>query len=152
MKSAIVTPSGISAPQANYLSPQEVTAARFMAGIAPRGSLIVGTTNDLPLEFVNFEFYDTLRFATYEAQDRQAILEDPVGIFSDIMSPARHHHAFLMISRVDIGTVETTGALPPGALARIIEALTHSPRFTVVYRNSDAVVITLAQPAPEGAA
>jgi phosphate starvation-inducible membrane PsiE len=138
--------------QANYLSPQEVAAARFLAGIAPRESLIIGTTNDLPIEFVNFEFYDYLRFATYEPQDRQAILKDPVGMFSEIMSPARHHHAFLMISRIDRGAVETTGALPPGALARIVEALTHSPRFTVVYRNSDAVVITLAQPAPKGTA
>jgi hypothetical protein len=138
--------------QINYLSPQEFSAVRFLIGIAPRGSLIIGTSNGLPVESVNVEFYDYLSFATYEPQDRQAILKDPVGMFSDIMTPARHHHAFLMISRVDTEAVETTGALPPGALAEIVDALTHSPKFTVVYRNSDAVVITLAQPAPDGAA
>jgi phosphate starvation-inducible membrane PsiE len=138
--------------QVNYLSPQEFSAVRFLVGIAPRGSLIIGTSNGLPVEHVNFEFYDYLSFASYEPQDRQAILKDPVGMFSDIMTPKRHHHAFLMISRVDVGAVETIGALPPGALAGIVDALTLSPRFTVIYRNSDAVIITLTQPVPEGVA
>ena len=137
--------------QANYVSPREVAAARFIAGIAPRGSLIIGTTQDLPIEFVNFEFYDYLRFATHEPQDRRAILDDPVEVFAEIMRPAAHHHSFLMISRIDAGIVETTGNLPPGSLANIVSKLSESPRFTVVYRNSDAVVITLAQPLEESA-
>lgn len=135
--------------QANYVSPREVAAARFIAGIAPRGSLIIGTSQDLPIEFVNFEFYDYLQFATYEPQDRRAILADPVGVFAEMMRPSRHHHAYLMISRVDAGMVETTGNLPPGALARIVRTLSESPKFTMIYSNADAVVLTLTLPVPE---
>jgi hypothetical protein len=134
--------------QENYLSPQEVSAAQFVYGIAPRGSLLVGP-DDFPLTFVNYEFYDSLRFAQLEVQDRQALVDDPVTTFSDIMSPEKHDHAYLMLSRSQAAAVQMTGALPPGALARIEQALTNSPKFTVILRNSDAVVITLTQPAPE---
>ena len=135
--------------QGNYFSPQEVSAARFVYGIAPRGSLLIGTTSDFPWAFMNFESYDYMRFAMLETKDRQAILDDPAGVLSDIMAAEGHHHAYLLLSRAQVADVEMTGALPRGALARIEQTLIDSPRFTVIYRNPSAVVITLTQPAPE---
>jgi peptidoglycan-binding protein ArfA len=65
------------------------------------------------------------------------------------MAAEGHHHAYLLLSRTQVADVEMTGALPHGALARIEQTLIDSPRFTVIYRNPSAVVITLTQPAPE---
>lgn len=134
--------------QVNYFSRQEVEAARFLYGIAPRGSLLIGTTSDFPWAFMNFESYSYLRFALLELKNREEILKDPVGMFSDMMSPDRHHHAYLLITRSQIADVEMTGALPRGSLARIEQALLDSPRFTVIFRNPQAVVITLTRPEP----
>jgi outer membrane protein OmpA-like peptidoglycan-associated protein len=92
---------------------------------------------------------DYIRFATLEPKDRRAILADPVGMFSDMMAPDRYHHAHLLLSRAQLADVEMTGALRHGGLDRIREALINSPRFTVIYRNSQAMVITLTQPAPD---
>ncbi len=135
--------------QSNYFNAQEIDAARFMFGIAPRGSLLIGTTDDFPWAFMNSEFYDYLRFATFEPKDRQAIIDDPVGMFSEMMAPDRHRHSYLLLSRAQFDSVEMTGVLPRGALAKIEDALIHSPRFTVIYRDEYSSVITLTQPAPE---
>ncbi|MDT5075606.1 MAG: hypothetical protein QOJ80_243 [Mycobacterium sp.] len=135
--------------QGNYFSPQEVSAAKFLYGIAPRGSLLIGTTSDFPWAFMNFESYDYLRFALLEPKDRQAILDDPAGMLSDIMAAGAHHHAYLLLSRAQEADVEMIGALPRGTLARIKQTLIDSPKFTVIYRNPSATVITLTQPAPE---
>lgn len=70
-------------------------------------------------------------------------------MFSDMMSAQRHHHAYLIMTRSQNEDMKMSGDLPGDALARIDQTLTRSPRFTVIYRNSHAVVITLTQPAPE---
>jgi hypothetical protein len=101
---------------------------------------------------MNFEFYDYLRFAVLEPKDRQNIIDDPVGMFSDMMSPDRHRHSYLLLSRAQSEAVEMTGALPHGGLAKIEDALMHSPKFRVIYHDQYASVITLTQPAPEEAA
>ncbi|MGH3851835.1 MAG: hypothetical protein ACRDRT_19485, partial [Pseudonocardiaceae bacterium] len=136
--------------QANYFSPRELAASQFVYGVAPRGSLLIAATSDFPWAFVNFEFYDYEQFALEGPQERRAVLNDPVGTFDKIMDPQRHHHAYLLLSRSQIADVEMTGIMPTGSIARIEQALTRSPEFTVIYRNPDAEVITLTQPAPEG--
>jgi outer membrane protein OmpA-like peptidoglycan-associated protein len=111
--------------------------------------LLIGTTSDFPWAFTNFEYYDYLRFALLEPKDRQAILDDPVGKFSDMMAAEGHHHAYLLLSPSQVADVEMLGALPRGALARITQTLIDSPKFTVIYRNSSAMVMTPTQPAPQ---
>jgi peptidoglycan-binding protein ArfA len=70
-------------------------------------------------------------------------------MLSDIMAAGAHHHAYLLLSRAQEADVEMIGALPRGTLARIKQTLIDSPKFTVIYRNPSATVITLTQPAPE---
>jgi hypothetical protein len=135
--------------QANYFSRGETDASLFLYGVAPRGSLIASVSRGLPWGFMNYEIYDYLRFGTLEAKDRQRVLTDPVGSLADMM--VGHHHAYLIISRQQIAEVEMTGAMPNGSVARVEEALLRSPRFTVIFRNPDAVVLTLTQPVPEEA-
>ncbi|GAB2515583.1 glycosyltransferase [Nocardia heshunensis] len=137
--------------QANYFSPGEVAAARFVYGIAPRGSLIVGATSDFPWAFQNFEFYDYLWFALLEPKDRQVVLDDPVAAFTDYLSPARHHHAYAILTRSQAADIDMSGVLPRGELTKITDALTASPRFLVIYRNADAMVITANLPFPKQA-
>ncbi|MEE2031643.1 glycosyltransferase [Rhodococcus chondri] len=134
---------------ANFTT-DEHAAARFVYGVAPRGSLIVGATNGFPWAFKNFEFYDHMWFSTFEVEDREDILADPEGIFADMMNPVDHHHSYLIITRSQQEDMELSGDLPADALPGIEATLEASPRFTLVYRNPDAVVFTLTQPRPEG--
>lgn len=131
--------------EANYFSHHEVEAARFVYGTAPRGSLIVGETSDFPWAFMNYEYYDYLRFALFEPDDRQAIIDNPVVLFGDMMSG--HHHAYLIITRSQIADTEMIGAMPPGSIDEIERRLETSQDFTVIFRNQDAVILTYAQPA-----
>jgi hypothetical protein len=135
--------------QTNYFTPQENEAGRFLYGIAPRGSLIVSATAAFPWAYMNLEFNDHMWFWGFEAKDRRALLADPVGMFSDMMTPQRHHHAYLILTRGQDFEMKMTGQMPGDALGRIDEVLSHSPRFRVIYRNHDAVVFTLNQPSPE---
>ena len=133
--------------QVNYFSHGEVAASRFVYGVAPRGSLIIGETSNFPWAFMNYEFYDYMRFGLFLPDDRKAILADPVGMFRDMMSG--RHHAYLIITRSQIADVEMIGAMPQGSVARLVQILMSSPEFTVILHNPDAIVFTLAQPALE---
>jgi hypothetical protein len=135
--------------EANYLSPEEVQAASLVYGLAPRGSLIVSATSDFPWGFVNYENYDYERFALEDPHFRQEVLSDPVGALSQVMSLQQHHHAYLILTRAQRFDVEMTGILPTDSLSRIERALIDSPDFLVLYRNPEAVVITLVGPVPE---
>ena len=142
--------------QGNYFSRDEVAVSRFVFGIAPRGSLIIGETSDFPWAFMNYEFFDYERFGLLKPAKRQAIISDPVAQFRQLMASGSdgncnscHHHAYLLISRSQIAGVEMIGAFPPGGVERIERTLLSSPDFKVIYRNPAAVVITLVQPAQE---
>lgn len=133
--------------QANYFSRGEAGASVFVYGIAPRGSLIIGATRDFPWAFMNYEFYTYERFGLLEPEDRQAILDDPVGGFTELMAP--YHHAYLVLTRSQVADVEMIGAMPTGSIAQLSETVIGSTLFTVIYRTDDAVVLTLAHPIEE---
>ncbi|MFD4439521.1 glycosyltransferase [Nocardia sp. NPDC058519] len=135
--------------QTAYFAPEEYAAAQFVYGIAPRGSLVIGATSGFPWAFKNFEFYDHMWFATFDADDREAIVAEPVSQLGDMMSAQRHHHSYLILTRSQSAGMTLSGDLPGDALARIQQTLSESPRFTELYRNTHAVVFTLTQPAPE---
>jgi hypothetical protein len=137
--------------EANYFSPAEVNAAQFVYGIAPRGSLIASATSDFPWGFTNYEMYDYERFALEDKKYRQQVVADPAATFADMMSLQKHHHSYLILTRAQRFDVEMTGIMPSGSLSRIEQALLRSPNFAVLYRNADAVVITLVRPGPEPA-
>ncbi|MFD4458835.1 glycosyltransferase [Nocardia sp. NPDC058480] len=135
--------------QTAYFAPEEYAAAQFVYGIAPRGSLVIGATSGFPWAFKNFEFYDHMWFATFDADDREDIVAEPVSQLGDIMSAQRHHHSYLILTRSQSAGMTLSGDLPRDALDRIQQTLSESPRFTELYRNTHAVVFTLTQPAPE---
>jgi phosphate starvation-inducible membrane PsiE len=141
--------------QANYYSPDEVNAARFLYGVAPRGSLIIGMDRASPWAFVNFELYDYLWFwpaydefppPLHYIDDPDSLLDDPESSFLDMMGS--HHHAYLLLSRSQVPDAEMTRGWPHGAFEPMVQTLTHSPWFTVIYRNRDAVIFTLTLPEP----
>lgn len=135
--------------QTAYFAPAEYAAAQFVYGIAPRGSLVIGATSGFPWAFKNFEFYDHIWFSTFEPDDRQAVVAEPISQFSAMMSPRLHHHSYLILTASQSADMRLSGDLPGDALDRIQQTLSESPEFTVIFRNSHAVVITLTQPAPE---
>ncbi|GAA5110825.1 hypothetical protein GCM10023320_03030 [Pseudonocardia adelaidensis] len=135
--------------EANYFSDAELQAAQFVYGVAPRGSLVASATSDFPWGFTNYEVYDYERFALEDRNYRQEVLTDPVGTFTDMMSLDKHHHSYLILTRAQRFDVEMTGMMPQNSLSRIEQSLERSPNFVVLYRNADAVVLTLVRPIPE---
>lgn len=135
--------------QANYFSPRELEVSRLVYGIAPRGSLLISATSDFPWAFVNYEFYDYERFAEEKPTDREAVINNPVGTFEKIMDSRWHHHAYLLLTRSQTAQVEMTGEMPPGSIEHIEQTLSNSPKFIVIYHNTDGALITLALPPPK---
>jgi hypothetical protein len=58
--------------------------------------------------------------------------------------------AYLIITRSEEAEVDLFSGLPAGRLNLLEEALTASPRFTVVFSNQDATIFTLADAAGDG--
>jgi hypothetical protein len=161
--------------QANYFSPQEVSASRFLYATIPRGSLIIGMNRAFPWSPVNIELYDNVWWAPFgdefptpyynlTEEDHQQILVDPESMFGAMMDH-EHRPVYLVFSKAQQADAETQGTWPPpgdkmnsesnlpppGLLAQVEETMLNSPKFTVIYRNSDAVIFTRHSPPQEDA-
>jgi GT2 family glycosyltransferase len=130
--------------QINYFSPDEVAAGKWVYSHAPTGSLLVSATSNWPYSFQHFEDYQYDWFALDSASLRRQVMSDPVSELATIMSPARHNRAYVIFTPSQSAEVAGLGLLPPGEVDRIEATLLASPRFRVVYRNPNAVVLTLA--------
>jgi GT2 family glycosyltransferase len=126
--------------QVNYFSPREVAATSWLYSHAPASSMIIGPTGDLPWGEKNAELYRHYWFALDAPRGREQVLANPVQALCDDLTDPRHPAAFLVFTRAQAAEVDTTGLLPPGAIARIEAAVVSSGRFRVVYRNADATI------------
>ncbi len=127
--------------QVNYFSPQELAATEWLYAHAPRGSLIIGPSGDLPWEYKNIEWYSDYWFALDTLKGRQEILADPVGsLHADLSSP-RYPASYLIFSRAQAAEVDTTGLMPAGSIPRIERAVLASGLFRVVFQNRNATIV-----------
>ena len=130
----------------NYFSPAEVAATNYMYGVAPHGSLIVAATMDYPGDYLDYEnYYQTFWLDNLTPQQTLSVEHDPVRALEDVMS-AHGGQAYFILTKSQETEIRTEGLLSPTALAELEKLPEGAPQFTVVYRNSDAVVLTLDQP------
>ncbi|HET9168212.1 MAG TPA: hypothetical protein VFN97_02215 [Actinospica sp.] len=130
----------------NYFSPAQVAATDYMYRVAPHGSLIVAATMDYPGDYLDYEnHYQTFWLDQLTPQQTQAVERDPVRALEAVMSvPGRQ--AYFILTKSQETEIETEGLLSPAALDRLRELPQGAPQFRVVYRNADAVVLTLDAP------
>jgi len=130
----------------NYFSPAEIAATDVMYQTAPHGSVIVAATGDYPGGDLDYEYYDQISWLEgLTAQQRLHIESDPVGALEYVLS-AYGSPAYFILTKSQIAEIEMAGLLPPATLERIEQIPGNVPQFTVVYRNADAVILTLAPP------
>ena len=132
----------------NYISPAEVAASVYLFNTAPPGSLIISGTADYPALIHNYEDYTYVNIAQEPIESRKTVLQDPVRTLDSWMSNPRYTGAFLIITRSQSAAVDMVGSMPTGSLGRIEKALIQSGKFTALYQNQDAVIITLKDRTP----
>lgn len=126
-----------------YFSPTEVEAARVMYQVAPTGALIVEGAPNYPSRYQNYEFYTHVAISREPLASRQRVLNDPVGSMKRWMSNEAYTDGYLILTHSQEAASEPLGALPPGSINAMRQALLEAPEFKTIYRSDDAVVFTL---------
>ena len=126
-----------------YFSKQEVSAAEYIEQNAQKGALIYSGSWDWPLIIHDYENYQYEAITDFSDAYQRQTMQSPVATISEEMS--NYTSAYFILSRSQNAIVDNTGELPAGSLEKIEDELLHSPRFKVIYQNSDAVVFTLAK-------
>ncbi|KQV04738.1 MULTISPECIES: hypothetical protein [unclassified Kitasatospora] len=125
----------------NYFTPGEVTAARRMIALAPPGAVIVSVTGNLPGGAAEYDLHPRIQLSEESRETQQLLLADPLaGLTRAADSTEAGTPAYLLLNRAQAAECYLTGVLPADTVARLGTAVDGAPRFTVVYRNDDAVV------------
>ncbi|MHA6764291.1 hypothetical protein [Streptacidiphilus sp. PAMC 29251] len=125
----------------NRFTPAEVDAARYVTGSAPPGSVIVTLTDNIPGIYAHYEDHDLVQLAQQAQPETTLLVRDPLaGLRAAVQGTAPGVPAYLVLTRAQAAECYLTGLLPADTSARLQAAVGHSPGYTVVYRNADAVV------------
>ncbi|MFI0221307.1 hypothetical protein [Streptomyces lydicus] len=132
----------------NYFTPSETAAAKWLAGHAPEGSLIVGASDNFPYAYADYPYHDRIWLPEAAPEDQRQVNRDPVSELRVLTGAGPPRPVYLILNRAQEAQVLATGALPPGTLAHIKHALAHRRDIPVVHRTADTVVHRIL---PEGA-
>ncbi|MER5866305.1 glycosyltransferase [Kitasatospora sp. NPDC002040] len=125
----------------NYFTPGEVAAARQLVALAPPGSVVVSVTGNVPGGSAEYDLHQRIQLNQDSPETRQLLLTDPLaGLLRATAFAAPGTPAYLILNRGQANECFLTGALPADTVARLGTALDQAPRFTVVFRNDDAVI------------
>ena len=125
-----------------WFAPGEVRAATLVATIAPDHSLLVQGTMTAPTQGLHAERFTYVSIVDEPPTSRHGVLADPVGTLSSWLSQSKYRAGYLLITRSQIAESEETGLLPRGTFATLERALLRSGRFTVLYHDRDALLVT----------
>lgn len=133
-----------------YFSPSEVKAAQVMYGAAPKGALIIEGSPNYPSRYLKYEYYTQVAISREPLASRERVLSDPVGSMTRWMSDEAYTAAYLILTHSQETASEPLGALPPGSINAIWQALLEAPEFETLYRSDDAIVFTLKSHSRQG--
>ncbi|MBR7828816.1 hypothetical protein KDK95_21080, partial [Actinospica sp. MGRD01-02] len=133
----------------NYFPPGEITAIDYTYSTAPHGSIIVAATGDYPGGNLYYEYYEQISWLDQISGPQRVLVErHPLDALRDELT-VHGSPAYFILTRSQIAEIQTAGLLPQATLDQF-ENVTTSPEFTVVYRDADAIVVTLTeQPEPQ---
>ena len=123
--------------RADLMTSAEVQAVERLYAMAPKGSLLVAASDNLPWKFQDFESYTYLSSSdgSYVGQ---------VGTIATVMDDRHYPAAFLILTRSQGNYAEVFSGLAPGAWSSFVADVRASPLFTEVYRNVDADIFVPA--------
>jgi hypothetical protein len=130
----------------DVVTQSELHAAEHLYRIAPPGSVLLAWTSNVAWKFRGYDNY-RYRIVTETPEWRLLNPERPdmrttVRLVATLMAQDRRS-SYLIITRAEIAEADLLGLSPPGTLVRLERALTHSPQFTLAYRNPDATIFRL---------
>lgn len=121
----------------------EQDAATWLYEQAPEDSLLVEGSSNYPVQLLDYEHFRYVPLDSEDLSARREMAADPVGVLSRWMSDDRDAAAYLLITRSQRREAEVMGHRPPGFLEGLEATLLASDRFSVAFRNEDAIVFTL---------
>ena len=124
----------------DYMTYAEVDSAHYLYSIAPPNSLIIAGWDDGPLQFQDYEKYNSTSLANFSPG---VITTQDVNTIVQFIDSQKHSDVYLIITRSQKAAVLSAG-LPPGALDRLENALLRSGKFKLIYSNPDAQILKFA--------
>ena len=129
----------------DYVTNAELAGMRQVYKVAPVGSILL-STGYVPWKFQQIEAYD-YRYLPADAIDRLDV-QDMLGL----MTGKQNQRAYFLVTRSEAAQVDlfygnpdrSKSELNRGALDRLADAMIASGRFSVVYRNTDSLILTVA--------
>lgn len=125
-----------------HFTTEELAAVRHLYEVAPRGSLLLAATPDLPWKFQDYVSYDYRTVGSLKSSRGGGNGELVKPVLS-IMRQHRRPGAYFIITRSNRADAEARGILPPGSLDRLEQALRRSPGMQLIYANQDARIYAL---------
>jgi hypothetical protein len=127
----------------------DIDAMRWLYETAPPDTLIIQGANFSPSQFRNIEHFTEVSIADEPRESQAELLRDPSSVLGRWLENEQYQAAFVVLTRNQKAYVEALGAMPPGALDWIEQALLTSPRFRLV-RASGGTKIFALNPAFRG--
>lgn len=125
-----------------HFTTEELAAVRHLYEVAPRGSLLLAATPDLPWKFQDYVSYDYRTVGSLKSSRGGGNGELVKPVLS-IMRQHRRPGAYFIITRSNRADAEARGILPPGSLDRLEQALRRAPGMQLIYANQDARIYAL---------
>jgi hypothetical protein len=132
----------------DLVTSDEVAAVSQLYRMARPGSILMAGSWNLPWRAHGYEQYDYVILDYTDARTREIFRNADVDALARRMQTTKGQQTYLIITRSEEAEVDLFSGLPAGRLNRLEEALTASPRFTVVLSNQDAAIFTLADGEP----
>jgi O-antigen/teichoic acid export membrane protein len=131
----------------DYFTRAETSAVARLYDLAKPGSTLIAGTGNLPWKYTQYQDHRyrlVIEMPNWSATAPVTANQGP--LLHDVRDAlnASRGRAYLIIERSEENEVDQLGYGQPGSLARFADAVAASPLFTVVYRNPDATIFTLA--------
>jgi hypothetical protein len=126
----------------DYMTNAEVAGVQYLYSIARPGSIFIEGSDGTPWQLQDFEKYNTYSL-TETLND--AVATRDVNAIVQFIAGKKHTNAYLIFTRSQKATAESTLGLSSDALDRLEDALVSSGKFRLVYGNPDAQIL-LFQP------
>jgi hypothetical protein len=126
----------------DYMTFAEVMGVRHLYSIAQPGSIFIEGADGTPWQFQDYEKYDTFAL-TISMQT--AIANMDVTAITEFIRSQKYMHAYLIFTRSQEATLESTYGFSKGTLARLERMLLASGKYKLVYWNRDAEILQFVE-------
>ncbi len=129
----------------DYMTNAEVAGVHYLYSIARPGSIFIEGSDGTPWQLQDFEKYDT-----YSLTEKlyHAVAARDVNAIVQFIESKKYTNAYLIFTRSQKTTAESSLGLSSDALDRLEYVLVSSGRFRFVYGNPDAQILVFQPDQP----